>query len=71
MTCEDAPCCGCCGTGVWGNNNPEPMDDYEWYGEDRYYDEDDYTDEELEEAEREALDLAEDAAMESALWGEC
>jgi hypothetical protein len=43
--CEDAPCCGCCGTGVWGNNNPEPMDSHEWFGDDEdYYGDDDYAD---------------------------
>lgn len=30
VPCEDAPCCGCCGHGVYGDNDPEP-DPYEEY----------------------------------------
>lgn len=65
--CEDAPCCGCCGTGVWGNNNPEPMDDYEYYGSDAdgYFDYDD----EDESDEDEGDYGNEDAGMEAGLWG--
>jgi hypothetical protein len=65
--CEDAPCCGCCGTGVWGVNDPytEPdpydaYDDYEpWDGDDEEEDDD----------EGGWDGIPEDAAMESGLFG--
>ena len=28
--CEDAPCCGCCGTDIYGTSQSGP-DDPEWY----------------------------------------
>lgn len=30
MICEDAPCCGCCGTNLYGTNQSGP-DEAEWY----------------------------------------
>ena len=37
MTCEDAPCCGCCGTLAW---SAESYSDTEDYYEDYYEDDD-------------------------------
>ncbi len=78
--CEDAPCCGCCGTGVWGNNDPEPMDDYEYYGSDGYddgyfpeNDEDEDEDDDIDEGDDSSdhYPANEDSAMEFGLFGDC
>jgi hypothetical protein len=43
MTCEDAPCCGCCGTGVYGRNDGYGYDEAPDFDDD-YYSQDDYID---------------------------
>ena len=47
--CEDAPCCGCCGTNLYGVSQDSSYDDaYDAYAEDYYVDpmEDDSWDDE-------------------------
>lgn len=67
-TCEDAPCCGCCGPAVWAADALA--------AEERAYDDDyfygvDYDDgEEIDDEDEDPRDGAEDAAMESAIWGD-
>lgn len=34
--CEDAPCCGCCGTDPYEGEYDNPTDDYEFWGEDEF-----------------------------------
>lgn len=31
MPCEDAPCCGCCGTDIYGTNQSGPDDPMDFY----------------------------------------
>lgn len=31
MTCEDAPCCGCCGTNLYGTSPDAPSDASDYY----------------------------------------
>jgi hypothetical protein len=66
--CEDAPCCGCCGPAVWAADalsaEESAFDDDYFYGGD-FDDPDEWDDDD------DPRDGNEDAAMESALWGEC
>lgn len=66
--CEDAPCCGCCGTNIYGqyqgDTGPSDFDydqpDFEpWDGEDD------------EDEDQGGWEGNEDAAMESGLFGDC
>lgn len=80
MACEDAPCCGCCGPLLDAADalSAALLDAADALSAaERYYDgddfyEDDYYGEDDEDAdEDDPRDGNEDAAMESALWGEC
>lgn len=71
--CEDAPCCGCCSPSL------DRADDLYWEERSRYEDdhgdagwedEDDWEDED-EESEESEYWQAEDAALESSLFGDC
>jgi len=73
--CEDAPCCGCCGTSVYGPSDAA----YDAYAEDYYRDpyEDDFDpfgddlDDEPFVQEDDTYYVPEDAMMESMLFGDC
>jgi hypothetical protein len=66
-SCEDAPCCGCCGVetgeGEWFDHQREEWDSYDFDDEDEW-------DEESDGAESDYWQ-AEDAGLEYSLFGDC
>ena len=56
--CEDAPCCGCCGTNLYGSNESRPYDDAP--DVDDFYDREEDESEDEDDDEGESFDGMED-----------